>query len=80
MLSSEDRLLLFWSNPTKPIPLRPHHPERYPREDARHWFDQEYAGWSADKLAMPESPCDGPRGKRIAFLQPGDAPLPRGLR
>jgi ABC-type sugar transport system substrate-binding protein/AraC-like DNA-binding protein len=74
MFSSEDRLLLFWSNPTKPIPLRPHHPERYPREDARHWFDQEYAGWGADKLAMPESPCNGPRGKRIAFLQPGMHP------
>jgi ABC-type sugar transport system substrate-binding protein/AraC-like DNA-binding protein len=74
MLSSEDRLLIFWSNPTKTIPLRPHRPERYPREDARHWYDKEYAGWGVEKLAMPESPGDGPRGKRIAFLQPGTHP------
>ncbi len=74
MLSSEDRLLLFWSNPTKIIPLRPHRPERYPREDARHWYDKEYAGWAVEKLPMPESPGDGPRGKRIAFLQPGMHP------
>ncbi len=74
MVSSDDRLLLFWSNPSKEIPLRPHRPERYPREDARHWYDEEYAGWGIDKLPMPESPCDGPRGKRIAFLQPGAHP------
>ena len=74
MLSSDDRLLLFWSNPTKEIPIRPHRPDRYPREDARHWYDKEYAGWGAEKLPMPESPGDGPRGKRIAFLQPGTHP------
>jgi len=74
MLFSDDRLLLFWSNPSKEIPLRPHRPERYAREDARHWYDKEYAGWGVDKLAMPESPCDGPRGKHIAFLQPGTHP------
>jgi ABC-type sugar transport system substrate-binding protein/AraC-like DNA-binding protein len=74
MLSSEDRLLLFWSHPTKVIPIRPHGPERYRREDARHWYDEEYAGWGIEKLPMPESPGDGPRGKRIAFLQPGTHP------
>ncbi len=74
MLSSDDRLLLFWSNPTKEIPIRPHRPERYPREDARHWYDKEYAGWGVAKLPMPESPGDGPRGKRVAFLQPGTHP------
>ncbi|HET6451308.1 MAG TPA: substrate-binding domain-containing protein [Spirochaetia bacterium] len=72
--SDEDRLLLFWSHPTKTIPLRPHRPERYPREDSRHWHDKEYAGWGVEKLPLPESPCDGPRGKRIAFLQPGTHP------
>ncbi|HUI71297.1 MAG TPA: substrate-binding domain-containing protein [Spirochaetia bacterium] len=74
MLFSEDRLLLFWSNPTKEIPLRPSRLDRYPREDARHWYDEEYAGWGIEKRPMPESPCDGPRGKRIAFLQPGTHP------
>ena len=75
MLSSdEDRLLLFWRNPTKTVPLRPPRPERYPPEDARHWHDKEFAGWDVEKQALPESPCDGPRGKRVAFLQPGTHP------
>ena len=74
MFFSDDRLLLFWSNPRKDIPLPPQRPERYPQEDARHWYGKEYAGWGIDKLAMPESPCNGPRGKRIAFLQPGTHP------
>ena len=74
MLSSQDRLLLFWSHPTKTIPLRPRRPERYPPEDARHWHDEEYAGWGIEKLPTPESAGDGPRGKRIAFLQPGTHP------
>ena len=74
MLFSEDRLLIFWTNPTKEIPLRPHRPERYPREDARHWYDEEYAGWGIEKVQMPESPGDGPRGKRVAYIQPGTHP------
>jgi len=74
MLFSEDRLLIFWTNPTKEIPLRPHRPDRYPREDARHWYDEEYAGWGIEKVPMPESPGDGPRGKRVAYIQPGTHP------
>ena len=31
----------------------------------------EYAGWNARKDGIPESPCDGPHGKRVAFLQAG---------
>jgi ABC-type sugar transport system substrate-binding protein/AraC-like DNA-binding protein len=74
MLFSEDRLLIFWNPVPKAVPPRPHRPEKYPREDARHWYDKEYAGWGIPKVAMPESPGDGPRGKRVAYLQPGRHP------
>jgi ABC-type sugar transport system substrate-binding protein/AraC-like DNA-binding protein len=74
MLFSEDRLLIFWNPVAKEIPPRPLHPERYPQEDARHWYDQEYAGWGIQKVAMPDSPGDGPHGKRVAYLQPGTHP------
>jgi ABC-type sugar transport system substrate-binding protein/AraC-like DNA-binding protein len=71
MLFSEDRLLIFWNSRLKDIPPRPRHPEQFPEQDARRWYDMEYAGWGVRKEAVPESPCDGPHGKRIAFLQPG---------
>src|SRR5271157_3747584 len=71
MLFSEDRLLIFWNNRLKEIPPRPRHPEQFPEQDARRWYDMEYAGWGVLKDGIPESPCDGPHGKRIAFLQPG---------
>lgn len=74
MLFSEDRLLIFWNPVAKEIPPRPHRPERYPKEDSRHWYDKEYAGWGIEKVVMPESPRDGPRGKRVAYLQPGTHP------
>ncbi len=71
MLFSEDRLLIFWNNRPKEIPPRPRHPDQFPEHDARRWYDMEYAGWGVRKDGIPESPCDGPHGKRIAFLQPG---------
>ena len=71
MLFSEDRLLIFWNNRLKEIPPRPRHPEQFPEQDARRWYDMEYAGWGVRKDGIPESPCDGPHGKRIVFLQPG---------
>jgi len=74
MLFSEDRLLIFWNPVAKEIPPRPLRPERSPQEDARHWHDKEYAGWGIQKVAMPESPGDGPHGKRVAYLQPGTHP------
>lgn len=71
MLFSEDRLLIFWNSRLKDIPPRPRHPDQFPDNDARRWYDMEYAGWGVRKDEIPESPCDGPHGKRIAFLQPG---------
>jgi len=26
--------------------IRPDNPENYPEEDAKHWYDMEYAGWN----------------------------------
>jgi ABC-type sugar transport system substrate-binding protein/AraC-like DNA-binding protein len=74
MLITNDRLLIFWSPVAKEIPPRPLRPDNYPLHDARHWHDKEYAGWGIQKVAMPESPEDGPRAKRIAYLQPGTHP------
>ncbi len=52
-------------------PPRPRNPSQYPKTDARHWYDKEYAGWGIQKCGIPESLGDGARGKRVTFLQPG---------
>lgn len=71
MFSSNDRLLISWNTRQKDIPPRPPTPSQYPKNDPRHWYDREYAGWGIQKCGIPESPGNGPRGKRVAFLQPG---------
>ena len=71
MFSSNDRLLISWNTRPKEIPPRPRNPLQFPRTDARHWYDQEYAGWNVQKCGIPDSPGDGSRGKRVAFLRPG---------
>ena len=71
MLFSEDKLLIFWNARDKVVPPRPRKPESFPEDDERHWYDREYAGWGIKKLPIPESPGDGPQGKRVVFLQPG---------
>jgi ABC-type sugar transport system substrate-binding protein/AraC-like DNA-binding protein len=74
MLVSEDRLLIFWNSRRKEVPPRPRRPEQFPEWDARHWHDMEYAGWGIRKGDIPESPGDGPAGKRVVFLQAGFHP------
>jgi ABC-type sugar transport system substrate-binding protein/AraC-like DNA-binding protein len=71
MFSSSDRLLITWNTRQKDIPPRPRSPSQYPKTDPRHWHDMEYAGWGVQKCGICESPGDGARGKRVAFLQPG---------
>jgi ABC-type sugar transport system substrate-binding protein/AraC-like DNA-binding protein len=71
MFSSDGRLLISWNTRQKEIPPRPRNPSQYPKTDARHWYDLEYAGWGVQKNGIPESPGDGARGKRVVFLQPG---------
>ncbi|MBI5832493.1 MAG: substrate-binding domain-containing protein [Armatimonadetes bacterium] len=50
-------------------PPRPSDPTALPEADPLHWFDSEYSGWNAPKLAMPPSPRSGPKGKRVVSLQ-----------
>jgi len=55
-------------------PPRPADPKALPEDDALHWYDQEYAGWSVKKNEMPKSPGDGPSGKRVICLRFIDHP------
>ncbi|HBQ64586.1 MAG TPA: hypothetical protein DD727_06640, partial [Clostridiales bacterium] len=67
-------LLPCWDSHVREIPERPGDPSLFPEEDARHWYDLEYAGWNTAKVNIPESPGDGPTGKRIICLLHGRHP------
>jgi len=56
------------------IPERPADPKTLPVTEKGHWWDIEFAGWNVEKVDMPQSPKDGPRGKRIVLLKAGDHP------
>ncbi|MFA6243601.1 MAG: substrate-binding domain-containing protein, partial [Candidatus Hydrogenedentales bacterium] len=56
------------------VPERPADPKALPETEKGHWWDIEYAGWKVEKAAMPESPRDGSRGKRVILLKAGDHP------
>ena len=58
----------------KQIPPRPADPKALLETDKGHWWDNEYAGWTVQKAPMPESPRDGPRGKKVILLKAGDHP------
>jgi len=58
----------------KQIPPRPADPKSLPETESGHWWDIEYAGWTVDKAPMPESPRDGPSGKKVVLLKAGDHP------
>lgn len=58
----------------KPIPPRPKDPKALPETDKNHWWDIEYAGWTTDKAKMPQSPGDGPKGKKVILMKAGDHP------
>lgn len=61
---------LVWEDTTELIaPERPADPETLADDDILRWYDHEYAGWSGKKLPMPESPGDGPQGKKVVSLQ-----------
>lgn len=66
--SSDGQPLLRWEKTIKKIPPRPDNPDRYPKDDERHWWDMEYAGWNVQKINMPQSDADGAEGKRVAAL------------
>lgn len=73
LTSGDGQPLLLPSEP-KTIPPRPADPKSFPQDDARHWYDLEYAGWNQEKINLPTSPGDGPRGKYIVFLKMADHP------
>ena len=68
---ADDNLLSHWNNSQKQIPPRPQYPEDFPIADKRHWYDYEYGGWLVQKVNIPDSPADGPEGKRVIGLCPG---------
>ena len=74
-LKASDGQPLLWLD-TSPLvaPPRPADPSALPDDHPLRWYDYEYAGWNVDRLPMPESPGDGPRGKKVVSLQYMDHP------
>ena len=66
--------LILPQTETVAIPERPTDPSALGQTDKGHWWDIEFAGWDVEKVSMPESPKDGPAGKRIVLLKAGDHP------
>lgn len=58
----------------KEVPERPEDPKALAEEDAGHWWDIEYAGWTTKKENLPKSPADGAVGKKVVLLKAGDHP------
>ncbi len=73
-LTSVDGQPLLLPMEPKTVPPRPEDPESFPKDDARRWYDLEYAGWKGEKINLPTSPGDGPRDKYIVFLKMADHP------
>ena len=65
---------LFKSSEKIVVPEKPADPKSLPETDKGRWWDIEFAGWKVDKVPMPESPGDGPRGKKVVLLKAGDHP------
>lgn len=73
--TSTDGQLLMPEPVAKEIPERPADPEALPEDDAGHYFDMEYVGFTAEQKSdmVPESPKDGCIGKHIIVIVHGDA-------
>lgn len=74
LLSADGQPLLRVSDDDRAVPTRPADPSALPQTDPLHWYDMEWAGWAADKSAIPESPRTGAIGRRIVFIVHGDHP------
>ncbi len=70
----DSRHPILWVTEQKLVPPRPENPDSYPKEDFKHWYDKEYAGWGVKKVNIPVSPANGPRGKEITCLLTGHHP------
>lgn len=73
-VKSSDGQPLLLDMEKKEIPARPADPNALPEDDAMHWYDMEYAGWSAQKINIPKSPADGSIGKKVTVIINGDHP------
>lgn len=73
-LKAPDGQPLIYPGFVKEFPERPDDPESFPEEDPRRWYDFEFAGWSTDKVNIPESPADGSIGKKIIMVGQGEHP------
>ncbi|MFI5384552.1 MAG: sugar ABC transporter substrate-binding protein [Fimbriimonadales bacterium] len=71
---SDNQPLVLIDKTAMAIPPRPSNPDALPPEDPGHWYDIEHSGWSTQKLEMPKSPGDGPKGKRVLCLRFMDHP------
>ena len=73
-LTSPDGNPLIPETITVPVPTRPADPKSYPETDAYRWFDFEFPYAELEKIDIPESPKDGPVGKKIIVIKNGDHP------
>ena len=74
-ITSEEDIFILWKKEKKTVrPERPENPELIPETESLHWYDYEYAGEWAEKLPMPISLGNGPSGKRIIAILPGEHP------
>ncbi|MFH2115246.1 MAG: hypothetical protein ABIJ86_12150, partial [Spirochaetota bacterium] len=69
--SADGQLLLRPSTDNRPVPKRPANPDALPETDPLHWYDMEWAGWNANKAAVPKTPMTGAIGKKIIFIVHG---------
>ncbi|MEG1525012.1 MAG: substrate-binding domain-containing protein [Clostridia bacterium] len=74
-VKSTDGQVLMPALTVKDFPERPADPEALAEDDAGRYYDMEYAGWdAATKENIPESPADGPKGKKVIVIVHGDHP------
>ncbi|MCF7952589.1 MAG: sugar ABC transporter substrate-binding protein [Spirochaetales bacterium] len=73
-LKGSDGQPLILPGEPKDVPERPSDPSALPEDDAGHWWDIEYAGWTTEKVSQPESPADGAIGKKVVLMKAGDHP------
>jgi len=72
--SADGQQLLKPSSDNRTVPTRPANPDALPETDPLHWYDMEWAGWNADKSAVPKSPKTGAIAKKVIFIVHGDHP------
>ncbi|GKX29301.1 hypothetical protein SH1V18_17810 [Vallitalea longa] len=73
-LKSYDGQLLIYPTQNKNIPNRPADPDLLPISDPMHWYDIQFPGWVVDKINIPLSDGDGPKGKKVYVIITSEHP------